>query len=90
MGYIGLYCNRFIALITQIIHEQTNRKDKTFLILQFFEKYSSTGQQLAYIQGLASSEQAGRVTDEEGEKVGDGRAEGSTIGDRTSCSFTKA
>ena len=56
--------------------KKTNTKDKTFLILQFFEKYSSTGQQLACIQGLASSEQAGRVTDEEGEKVGDGRAEG--------------
>ena len=42
--------------------------------MQDFEKYSGT----ASIQGLASSEQARRVTDEEGEEVGDGKAEGSS------------
>ena len=40
-------------------------------------------QVIASIQGLASSGQERRVTDKQGEEVGDGRAEGSsTIGDR--------
>ena len=58
-----LYCNRFIILFTQIIHKKptnTKNKDNIFnLTVQYLEKYSIT----AGIQGLASSEQARRVTD---------------------------
>ena len=36
VGYIVPYCNRFIMLFTQIIHQkQTNTKNKTSLILQY-------------------------------------------------------
>ena len=52
-------------------------------MVQYLEKFSTT----TGMWGLASSDQARRVTDwrslEEGEEVGDGRAEGSSaIGDR--------
>ena len=44
---------------------------------------SRVGQYRAGTQGLASRDQERRVTDEEGEEVAGGRAEGSsTIGDR--------
>ena len=55
----------------QIIHKkQKNTKNKENIVnltVQYLEKYSSTVQQ-AGIQGLASSEQARRVTDWRGER----------------------
>ena len=43
MGYIVLYCNRFIILFTQIIHKkQTKNKENIFnLTVQYLEKYST-------------------------------------------------
>ena len=46
VGYVVLYCNRFIILFTQIIHKK--KKKKTFLILQYNVKYNSTAQQLTH------------------------------------------
>ena len=45
-----LYCNMFTILFTEIIHkEQTKNKEDIFnLTVEYFEKYSSTVQQLAY------------------------------------------
>ena len=52
---------------------------KTFKILQYLVRYSSTVQLLTH--GLALSEQARRVLTGGGREVGDGRAEGmSAIG----------
>ena len=60
-----MYCNRFIILFTQIIHKkQTQKIEKTFLILQYSTLKSTVVQyNIAGIQGLASSEQARKVTD---------------------------
>ena len=44
VGYVVLYCNRFIILFTQIIH----KKKKTFLILQYNVKNNITTQQLTH------------------------------------------
>ena len=45
-----LYCNMFTILFTEIIHkEQTKNKEDIFnLTVEYFEKYSSTVQQLAH------------------------------------------
>ena len=46
IGDVVLYYSRFIILFTQIIHKK-QAKNKTLFIL-WYEKYSSTVQQLAY------------------------------------------
>ena len=45
-----LYCNMFTILFTEVIHkEQTKNKGDIFnLTVEYFEKYSSTVQQLAH------------------------------------------
>ena len=48
----------FIILFTQIIHKNRNTENIFNLIVQYLEKYSTIGQQLAYI-----CVQARRVTD---------------------------
>ena len=64
IGYITLYCNRFLIHFTQIIHEkQTQKTKKTSLILQYRTLRSTIVTATAGTQGLASSEQARRVTD---------------------------
>ena len=62
-AHIVLYCKRFLIPFTQITHKKQTHKNKTFLILHAIpwkvQWYSVT----AGIQGLASSEQAGWVSD---------------------------
>ena len=76
------YCNRFALLFTQIIHKKTNTHTKMFnLIIQHLEKYHSTVQQLAF-RGWHQVNRQEELQLEEGEEVGDGRAErSSAIGD---------
>ena len=79
-----LYCNRFIILFTQIIHKKQMQKiKKTFLILQY-STLKSTVVQCNGWHTWASIEWTGKKSYwlEEGEEVGDGRAEGSSaVGD---------
>ena len=59
IGYIVLYCNRFIILPTQIAHKtQTQNIENIFILtVQYLGKYNST------VKRLASSQQAKRITD---------------------------
>ena len=41
MGYIVLYCNRFITLFTQIIRNRHKKANIFRLTVQYLEKYSS-------------------------------------------------
>ena len=62
-----------------MIHKkQTKNKENTLnLTVQYLEKYSSTVQQLAYRAGIKWTGKKSYWL-EEGEEVGDGRAEGSS------------
>ena len=75
-----LYCNRFRILFTQIIHKkQTQKIKKTFLLLQYSPLKRTVVQHNSWYPG-AGIEWAGKKSYwlEEGEEVGDGRAEGSS------------
>ena len=82
---IVLYCNRFIILFTQIaLKKQTQKIKKTLLILQYSTLKSTVVQYNSWHTG-AGIEWTGKKSYwlEEGEEMGDGRAEGSSaIGDR--------
>ena len=74
IDYIALYCNRFLILFIQIIQTQ---EDAFSLTAQYLEKYSSQVQQLAH-RGWHRVKRQEELLMEEGEELGDGRAEGSS------------
>jgi len=75
VDYTVLYCNRFIMLSTQTIDWKTKQKINIFdLTVQDLEKYSSIVQQPVY-RGWHRMKRQEELLMEEGEEVGDGRAE---------------
>ena len=77
-----LYYNRFLILFAQLIHKkQTQTVKKPFLMLQYSTLKSTVVQQLVYRDWHQVNRQEEFGRREKGEEVGDGRAEGSLVGD---------